>query len=63
MSADIETKTRLTPEEFIAAQQVAEAELRSMSNLVRHALREYLRTRVGLIHRDVRATLGTGWDE
>lgn len=63
MSADIELKTRLEPAEYIAAQQVAEAELRSLSNLARHALREYLRQRVGLIQRDVRANLGQGWDE
>lgn len=61
MAADIEHKTRLTPEETIAAQQVAEAELRSLSNLLRHALREYLRQRSHLIAREVRSELGTGW--
>lgn len=61
--SDIEMKTRVTAEEYVAAQQVAEAELRSLSNLQRHALREYLRQRVGLIQKDVRAALGTGWDE
>ena len=61
--SDIEMKTRVTPEEYIAAQQVAEAELRSLSNLQRHALREYLRQRVGLIQPDVRANLGQGWDK
>jgi len=61
--SDIEMKTRVTAEEYVAAQQVAEAELRSMSNLQRHALREYLRQRIGLIQPDVRAALGTGWDE
>lgn len=63
MSADLEAKTRLTAEEFVAAQHVAEAELRSVSNLLRHALREYLRQRIGLIPRDVRASLGQGWDQ
>lgn len=63
MSADIELKTRLEPAEYIAVQQVAEAELRSMSNLVRHAVREYLRQRIGLIAKDVRSTLGHGWDD
>lgn len=62
MSADLEAKTRLTAEETIAAQHVAEAELRSFSNLLRHALREYLRKRVELIPADVRTSLGTGWD-
>lgn len=60
--ADLEMKTRLTAEETVAAQHVAEAELRSVSNLLRHALREYLRKRVELIPADVRARLGTGWD-
>ena len=62
MAADIEMKTRVEPAEYIAAQQVAEAELRSLSNLQRHALREYLRTRMALIEPSVRANLGTGWD-
>lgn len=63
MSADLEAKTRLTAEELVAAQIVAEAELRSFSNLLRHALREYMRKRIDLIPRDVRSGLGTGWDQ
>jgi hypothetical protein len=63
MPAEIEAKTRLEAAEHVAMQCVAEAELRSSANLLRHALREYLRQRLDLIPRDVRAALGTGWDK
>jgi hypothetical protein len=63
MAAEIEMKTRVEAAELIAAQHVAEAELRSQSNLLRHALREYLRQRMDLIPADVRASLGTGWGQ
>ena len=61
-NADIELKTRISATEHVAATYVAEAELRSMSNLARHAIREYLRKKIDLIPKDVRASLGQGWD-
>ena len=63
MAAEIELKVRVTAEEFLALEQVAEAELRTRSNLARHAIREYLRQRVTLISPEIRAALGTGWDQ